>query len=115
MIFKRDHVRAMDFGSLRVLDYTVDVDSNSSMAVVNVPPGSRHREAYSTRCEKYYFIAKGEVEFAIDGVYETLQEGDGCLVRVGQRFQYKNVSDGEASLLVVHTPRFDSKAEIFTE
>ena len=39
MIVRLDSVSPIDFGGLRILDYTADGQTTSSFAVITVPPG----------------------------------------------------------------------------
>jgi len=104
-----------DFDGLRILDYTAGQNLGSSLAVIDVPPGVRHAEAWSKRSDKYYLVVAGAVRFVLDGVAADLGTGDFCLVRQGQRFSYSNPAAALAKLVLVHTPNFDIGAEVFVE
>ena len=105
-------VDAFGFGDLTIRDYTDGQQGGSSLAVVAVPPGASHPLAYSTRCEKYYFVLDGEVAFTVGGQTELLAASDACLIAVGERFAYANRSSRPARLLLLHTPRFDPDSEV---
>jgi mannose-6-phosphate isomerase-like protein (cupin superfamily) len=113
MIIKQDSVEPLDFGGLRVYDYTAGHETSSSLAVIHVPPGVRHAEAWSKRSDKYYYVLAGQVRFTLDGNQHNLAAGDFCLVRQGQRFWYENREEDLATLLLVHTPSFDLDSEVF--
>jgi mannose-6-phosphate isomerase-like protein (cupin superfamily) len=104
-----------DFEGLSIRDYTAGRDGSSSLAVVTVPPGARHPLAYSERSGKYYYVAAGAVRFTLDGRTEELATGDACVIPHGVRFSYVNESDGGATLVLLHTPPFDSRDERFVE
>jgi mannose-6-phosphate isomerase-like protein (cupin superfamily) len=113
MIVKRDSVDPIDFAGLRILDYTSEMDTGSSFAVITVPPRTSHAEAWSRRSDKYYYVAAGEVEFTLDGKLQVLSTGDFCVVLRGQHFSYRNLGPHEAQLHLVHTPGFDLDSEVF--
>jgi mannose-6-phosphate isomerase-like protein (cupin superfamily) len=81
--------------------------------MIEVPPGARHGEAWSRRSDKYYVVASGEIDFVLDGETQALKAGDFCFVRQGRRFSYANASSKPAMLVLVHTPRFDLRDEVF--
>ena len=115
MIVKHDTVDPIDFNGLRILDYTSKLETVSSFAVITVPPGVSHAEAWSKRSDKYYYIADGAIEFTLAGEAHTLSPGDFCVVPQGQRFSYRNTGTFEAQLYLIHTPRFDLDSEVFVE
>ena len=113
MIIKRATAELIDFNGLQILDYTIGRDTRSSFAVIEVPPGGKHQEAYSQRSEKYYYVAAGQLEFTLDGEEYNLETGDLCVVSQGRRFSYINRSQDAARLLLVHTPSFQLDTEVF--
>jgi mannose-6-phosphate isomerase-like protein (cupin superfamily) len=113
VIVRMGEVVPFDFGGLAIRDYTAGQPVSSSFALVSVPPGSVHPEALSLRSDKYYFVVTGSVEFIDAGEANVLSAGDFCLVPQGQRFSYRSVGDTAASLCLIHTPSFDSDAEVF--
>jgi len=115
MIVKRASINSVDFDGLRVFDYTVDQNARSSLAVVEVPPGGRHREAYSKRSEKYYYVVSGQIAFSLDGDEHDLTAGDLCLVDQGQHFSCVNRTQDVARLLLMHTPSFDLESEVVVD
>jgi mannose-6-phosphate isomerase-like protein (cupin superfamily) len=115
MIIRHEAVGAFDFEGLRIRDYTAGLGGRSSLAVIQVPPGARHREAWSSRSEKYYYVTEGVVRFRVEGEERDLEAGDFCLVRQGQRFAYENTAQRPALLVLVHTPAYDAAGEHFTD
>lgn len=115
MIIKHSSVEPFGFDGLRIYDYTADTDTSSSLAVIQAPPGVRHAEAWSKRSDKYYYVVAGQVRFILEGAEYDLAAGDFCLVRQGERFWYENQTKELATLILVHTPRFDLASEVFTE
>jgi len=113
MIVNRDSIEPTNFDGIQVLDYTAGINVSSSLAVMKVPPGGRHREAYSSRSDKYYYVALGDVQFTVEGLGHRLCAGDFVLVRRGQHFSYTNVTSETTTLILVHTPSFDMKSEVF--
>jgi mannose-6-phosphate isomerase-like protein (cupin superfamily) len=115
MIIRKDSVTPIDFDGLAIYDYTSGKQISSSFAVIEVPPRARHRLAKSNRSDKYYYVAQGVVRFHLQGADYELRKGDFCLVKQGQSFSYRNDTNETACLVLVHTPPFDLKAEVFLE
>lgn len=113
MIVRRRSLQAIDFGGLQIFDYTADAKRGSSLAVIDVPPGATHAEAWSRRSDKYYLVVAGRLEFTLQGERSELDAGDFCLVAQGARFSYANRSQAPAQLVLVHTPSFDLASEVF--
>ncbi len=113
MIIKHNAVEAIDFEGLEIYDYTAGYKTSSSLAVIHAAPGVRHPTAWSKRSDKYYYILRGKIRFTLAGEQTELIAGDFCLVKQGKRFAYENHTPETATLLLVHTPSFDSVAEIF--
>ena len=113
MIVRGASLSPIDFGGLRILDYTAGKDLDASIALIDVPPGARHAEAWSERSDKLYLVVDGAIRFVLDGEETDLGTGDVCLVRRGRRFSYDNASTSAAKLVLVHTPSFDLASEHF--
>ncbi len=113
MIRRRGSLEPIDFEGLQIFDYTGSEQRSSSLAVIEVPAGAAHAEAWSTRSDKYYLVTRGVISFVLEGESFQLAEGDFCLVEQGQRFRYCNDGPEPASLLLVHTPSFQLEAEVF--
>jgi len=103
----------LDFDGLRIFDYTADHALGSSVATIEVEPGARHAEAWSRRSDKYYVVSKGDIRFVLEGKAHSLKAGDFCFIERGRRFSYSNVSTTLATLVLVHTPSFDLREEMF--
>ena len=106
-------LKPIDFAGLRIFDYTAGHDLSSSLAIIDVPPGAQHAEAWSKRSDKYYLVIAGTIRFMLEGVQTELSTGDFCLVPQGRRFSYANPGTALARLVLVHTPSFDLGAEVF--
>jgi mannose-6-phosphate isomerase-like protein (cupin superfamily) len=115
VIISRESLSPIDFGGLRIFDYTAGYDLSSSLAVIEVPAGARHMESWSECSDKYYLVTAGVIQFELEGHTSCLGVGDFCLVRRGRRFAYFNPSSGPATLVLAHTPNFDLAAEKFAE
>jgi mannose-6-phosphate isomerase-like protein (cupin superfamily) len=113
MIVRGSSISPIHFGGLRIFDYTAGKELESSMALIDVPPGARHAEAWSERSDKLYLVVEGELGFVLDGEAAQLGKGDFCFVRRGRRFSYANASARAAKLVLVHTPSFDLASEHF--
>lgn len=110
---RRESLRAKAWEGLEVVDYTKGESFNSSLAVVTVPPGGRHPEAWSARSEKFYLVVHGSVTFFVERESQQLGVGDLCIVRKGQTFSYINDTSEPARLILIHTPMFDLADEHF--
>ena len=115
MIIKRSSIEPISFDGLGIYDYTAGNDTSSSLAVIQVPPGVRHAEAWSKRSDKYYYVVAGRIRFVLKGAEYDLAVGDFCLVRQGERFWYENQTERLTTLLLVHTPSFELESEVFIE
>ena len=76
-------------------------------------PGVRHRAAWSRRSDKYYYVISGAIEFVDSGQPQVLSAGDFCLVRQGEHFSYRSVSEKAARICLFHTPGFEFDSEVF--
>ena len=94
-------LKPIDFAGLRIFDYTAGYDLNSSLAVIDVPPGVHHAEAWSKRSDKYYLVIAGTIRFVLDGLQTELGTGDFCLVPQGRHFSYSNPGTALARLVLV--------------
>jgi mannose-6-phosphate isomerase-like protein (cupin superfamily) len=113
MRVSRSTMAPLDFEGLKIFDYTAGETLGSSVAAIEVAPGVRHAEAWSRRSDKYYLVTSGEIDFVLDGEPYPLRAGDFCFVRRGRRFSYANSSRELATLVLVHTPSFDLREEVF--
>ena len=115
MLVRRHSLEPIDFGGLEIFDYTADLQLESSFALIEVPPGAVHPEAWSRRSDKYYFVVNGELRFSLGGDELVLSAKDFVFVEQGKRFAYRNDSSSPATLVLVHTPSFDLESEVFTD
>jgi len=115
MKIAKDSVAQIDFDGLQIVDYTSEKETSSSFAEITILPGVRHRRAYSTRSDKYYYVVSGNVHFDIEEEPYELRPGDVCVILKGQRFSYSNGSEEPAKVILVHTPAFDLESEVFEE
>ena len=115
MFVTRSAMSPVDFDGLRIFDYTAGQSFDASVAVVEVAPGARHAAAWSRRSDKYYLLSSGQIRFVLDGEPHFMRAGDFCFVKRGQKFSYSNQSSELATLVLVHTPRFELKEEVFID
>lgn len=113
MIVKQHAVTPFDFEGLAIRDYTAGLDTTASFAVITVPPGAVHPQAWSRRSDKYYYVIDGTIELTVAGEAHVLSAGGFCLVTRGARFSYRNTSGTPATLGLVHVPGFDAGSEVF--
>lgn len=115
MIVKSREAKKVAFEGLEIQDYTPGHNHSSSLALVEIPPGERHRRARSERSDKYYFVIEGKIRFTLGSDENLLEGGDFCLVPKGVPFGYRNDTRFKAVLLLVHTPGFELSAEVFED
>jgi len=108
----RESLAPFEFDGLEIRDYTSELDRSSSMAEITVPPGARHRRAWSKRSDKYYYVIEGAVRFVVDDLAADLSAGDACIIRQGVPFSYENKTEAVARILLVHTPSFVLSEEV---
>lgn len=114
MIVSKSEALRIDFNGLHILDFTAnETGLSSSLALIEVPAGSKHGESWSKRSDKYYLVIDGTIRFTLGSEEFDLNKGDFCLVKQGERFNYKNVQTSNAQLVLMHTPAFDLDSEIF--
>jgi mannose-6-phosphate isomerase-like protein (cupin superfamily) len=112
MLVRRNTMEPIHFGGLQIFDYTGESNLDSSVAMIEVPSGAAHDEAWSRRSDKYYLVVDGEILFSLDGDEFPLGPKDFCFVARGRRFAYRNDSTSPATLVLVHTPGFDLESEV---
>ncbi len=113
MRIQKNHIRPLDFHDLTVLDYTADLDTNFSLAIIVVPAGCSHPRSRSRRSHKYYYAKSGTTNFTVDGEEYVLNQGDFLVIERNKWFSYRNKSSSSAELVLVHDPRFVLEQEEF--
>ena len=113
MIIKENEVEQFDFDGLKITDYTAKLDENSSFATISVLPQISHKLSWSKRSDKFYYVIDGKIDFTINNENYTLNKGDFCIIKKGDKFTYKNSTQKVASLVLVHTPNFILNEEMF--
>jgi len=113
-VVRSDDVQPFGFYGLWISDYTSGKNSNSSIALIDVPADASHPLAYSRRSDKYYFVVTGRVSFTVDNSTDELGPSDLLVLPAGTRFAYRAIGDA-AQLLLVHTPAFDPDAEVILD
>ena len=114
MFIQGESIPEFDFKGIKIRDYTVGLDLNASLAVVEVAPGMGHKRALSTRSEKYYFVLEGRISFWIGGEQKILGPSDFCFVPRATDFSYA-CHDQKVKMILIHAPAFDSNTEVFLE
>ena len=115
MLIRQEDIQTIDFEGLLIHDFTAGQATNASFAAIEVPAGIRHREAWSQRSDKYYYVVSGQLCFTLEGVEYLLSKGSFCRVAQRQKFSYHNKSLESVQLILVHVPSFELTSEIFTE
>ena len=112
---KHSDSKPFDFDGLQIRDYTSGLGQSASVAVIEVPPGIRHRNARSHRSDKYYVSLDGEVSFSVCGKAVLMKPTDVLIVPRLEWFSYVNETNRPSRLLLVHVPAFDLDGEEFAE
>ncbi len=55
----------------------------------------------------------GKIDFTINDMNYTQNNGDFSIIKKGEKFKYKNNSNEVATLILVHTPNFKLNEEVF--
>ena len=113
MIIKKEQINPIDFDGLSIFDYTANRDEKSSFAVIHVSPDVSHKLSWSKRSDKFYYVIDGTIDFMVNHETYTLTKGDFCIIKKGDKFNYKNKSNEAVSLILVHTPNFILDEEVF--
>ncbi|MBH8572015.1 cupin domain-containing protein [Nostocaceae cyanobacterium CENA369] len=113
MILKSETLAPFNFEGLSILDFTAGLNTSSSVARISVLPNTYHRQAWSKRSDKYYYVLSGQLNFILDEQENILKAGDLCIVAQGQKFSYVNRTNQPVEILLIHTPDFDINAEVF--
>jgi mannose-6-phosphate isomerase-like protein (cupin superfamily) len=115
MLISQESIAAIKFEGLLIHDFTRGSSTSASFAAIEVPTRVKHREAWSKRSDKYYYVVSGQLSFTVNGVEHVLSRGSFLLVSRGQRFSYQNSGAESVHLILVHTPSFDLESEVFVE
>jgi mannose-6-phosphate isomerase-like protein (cupin superfamily) len=115
MIVRHGTLAPIEFDGLEIRDYTAEEEVSSSVAEITIPPGVRHKRAWSRRSDKYYYVVEGTLDFVVGDETYILSGGDVCVIPQGVRFSYENKARSTARAVLVHTPGFDLAEEVFEE
>ena len=113
MIIRNNSVKPINFEGLKIYDYTNNLNTKSSFAVIEVLPGREHVKSWSKRSDKYYYVLKGQLQFTLEDDEVELLKGDFCIVSKGQQFSYRNNTQRSTIIILIHTPSFDIDSEVF--
>ncbi len=124
MLIRKRVLQPIDSDGLRIFDYTAhlaaqsgaqgaaDGELGASVALIDVPSGAGHPQAWSKRSAKYFLVVQGSLDFELHGEKATLAVGDFCYVKKGGRVSLRNADRRSAKLVLVHTPSLDLSAEV---
>ena len=113
MRIKKDSFQPLSFGDLTIYDYTANLDTSSSLALLVIPPKGGHPKSRSKVSDKYYYVKSGIVSFVVENKEFVLYPGDLLIVEKNRWFSYQNKSNSLVELILMHTPRFSLKQEEF--
>ena len=106
-------LKAIKFHDINIIDYTADLNTEISIALVKVPIGAKHSKAFSERSDKYYFIKKGTILFTRADKKHMLMENDMIIIEKGQHFEYMGITETE--MLLIHYPFYEIAYEKFVK
>ncbi|MBY8982584.1 MAG: cupin domain-containing protein [Candidatus Lokiarchaeota archaeon] len=115
MIIKNSEIKQINWNGLKIYDYTSEKNLSSSLAYIIVPPGKSHRKTLSNRSDKFYFIISGKIHFIVNEKEFILSERDCCIIQKGETFFYRNKTNKNVKLLLIHTPCFKLDSEVFLD
>lgn len=81
-----------------------------SLVEVDVPAGTLHPLARSTKCETFYYCDRGELDFEVEADRFHVKTGDLVVIEPGQWYRYHNASGGPVRLLSFNIPPYDPAA-----
>jgi len=110
MLIRYIEINPFDFHGLSIRDFGPFDDGAASLAIIDVPAHTAHPAAYSTACEKCYYLLEGTLRICVDGVDYDPEPGDVVVVPKGKIFHYE-AGNEPARLLLLHIPAFDPAAE----
>lgn len=113
MRIQKNNIRPLSFHNLIVLDYTADLSTSFSFAVIVVPPGCSHPRSRSRRSHKYYYAKSGTTSFTVGDEEFVLDPGDFLVIEKNKWFSYRNKSSSSVELVLIHDPRFVFEEEEF--
>jgi quercetin dioxygenase-like cupin family protein len=108
---RRSDVEPLAFGDLHIWNYQPGDALGASLALVQMRPGALHERTRSNRCDKYFYVLGGLVEFQAGEIEYWLAQGDLFVVPKGEWVEFRNGGNDTATLLVVYNPPFSMDAE----
>ena len=84
-----------------------------SLVEVEVPPGTHHPVARSTKCETHYYCVRGQVSYEVAGRDGILREGDLLIIEPNEWYRYS--AEAAALLLSFNVPPYDASATEYRE
>ena len=109
---KLKNVTPVDFMGLAIRDPAPASLTSASVALIDVPPGTSHPRAKSTRSDKLYVCVSGSLVFLVEDVRIEVGPLDLVVVARDEWFGYENPGEHAARLLLVHVPPFDLENEV---
>ncbi len=113
MKIQKNNIRPLSFHDLTVLDYTADLNTSFSFAVIVVPPRCKHPRFRSRGSHKYYYAKSGTTSFTVGDEEFVLNPGDFLVIEKDKWFSYRNKSSSSVELVLIHDPRFVPEEEEF--
>ena len=81
-----------------------DSDGEATAFVTTVSPGGNTLPAHSHDWDETMYVVAGTLAFVIDGATREVSAGEAVFIQSGAVHRYENLTDDDASMLIVSTP-----------
>ena len=105
LVFRRDERREVESQENVRLEFLIDLkEAEVEPILANFTPGAQYREELKHGGVEFALVLKGEFRFELEDVDHVLHEGD-CVYYSGEKAHgWQNLTDSDASVLMVITP-----------
>jgi len=105
LVFRRDERREVESQENVRLEFLIDLkEAEVEPILANFTPGAQYREELKHGGVEFALVLKGEFRFELEDVDHVLHEGD-CVYFSGEKAHgWQNLTDSDASVLMVITP-----------
>lgn len=105
LVFRRDERRVVESQEHVRLEFLIDLKAAEVEPILaDFMPGAEYREVLEHGGKEFALVLKGEFRFELEDVAHILHEGD-CVYFPGEKAHgWQNLTDSDASVLMVITP-----------